>query len=246
MSLDEKNFGAEKALRLPDTPVPGIKAQFKKGHHNIHTSKSALSAEQHILEQAITVPILPTTQKRVKDILVTQQTQPVIPATQKRHDRDLAFEPTTLMPTLSQPLGEEDDNVLGLQTVSMRTVRDIRVKKKTTTFFASVVGWLLSISFFSGLVYVFIIVPDPIYKVEVLLISLVAFSYIISAQMKLMDRLRPKTKPFISATQLVPAIKKESVSPRDKEMRHFQLIKEDTTTYLRAITKKNLEEDNHR
>jgi hypothetical protein len=125
----------------------------------------------------------------------------------------------------------------------MRVVKEKRVKKKASTFFAILGSQIVSLLFLGGLAYAFILVSDPIYKVDVLLVFLISFSYLLSAQMKMLDRLRPKTKPFLSVTQLVPAIKKTSGEHEDKERAHFKLIKEDTTTYLRAITRKNLKKD---
>ncbi|MEO9028583.1 MAG: hypothetical protein ABI413_07205 [Ktedonobacteraceae bacterium] len=133
---------------------------------------------------------------------------------------------------------KEEDDALAFQTVSMRVVKKIQRKKKVKSFLAGLVIFLLNILFLGILVAFIIELPGLVYKVATIVVFIIALSYVASVQMKRIDQAH--YKKALTETQFLRAIKKRSNSSHDKDMQHMKLIKEDTMTYLHALTKKEL------
>jgi hypothetical protein len=132
----------------------------------------------------------------------------------------------------------EDRDASILQTVPIRAVERKRAVKRIRTFFVAIllVG-MLSLGALAAIIFV---VPNPTYKAEILIVFLIAFSYVVSVQMKRIDRERQQG--YLNMIQFVPMVKKRSLLARsqDEDMKHFKLIKQDTTAYLRALAMRDL------
>jgi hypothetical protein len=128
----------------------------------------------------------------------------------------------------------EDNDVSLLQTVPIRIVQRKRAVKKIRAFFVTIL--LVDILFLSALAAIIVVVPSPTYKAEILMVALITFSYVASIQMKRIDRERQQT--YLNAAQFVHTVKRKSApaQAKDEERKHFKLIKQDTTAYLRALT----------
>lgn len=191
------------------------------------------------LEQITTIRPPATTQEWKQAYLPTLQTE-IVPVVNKNVSNDIdieQFDPPQMMAE-SQATNIEDDDAIVLQTVSISAVQKKRAKKKINTFFNNIVILLLSILFLVLLAIAIILLSNPMYKAVAILLSLVVLSYVVSLQVKFIYRVRQQT--FLTVTQMVHAVGKKSTSSRNRDMKHMTLIKEDTTTFLRAITKKDL------
>lgn len=172
-------------------------------------------------QQTVIVPIV--VEKKVTDSVVVEQIQPI------------------QMVSVSQAIDVEDDEAVILQTVAISTVEKKRAKKKISALFYNVMIMLLSALVLSFIVAIIIVLSSPLYKAAVFLVFLIVLSYVISLQVKLFYRARQQE--FLTVTQMVRVVGKRPKFSRDKDMKHLTLIKQDTTTFLRAITKKDIKKD---
>jgi len=131
-----------------------------------------------------------------------------------------------------------DEEAILLETVSMRTIKKLGIKKKIKTFFTSIIIMVFSMLFLGVLALLIVLLPIPIYKIEVLIVFFVAFSYFASMLVRYISRMRRKAS--LSTTQVVRTVSKKPSPTRNRELEHFALAKQDTTAYLQAFTKKVL------
>lgn len=203
------------------------------------TPSSTLSA----CEQITAIQATSTTQELEQDNLSAQQTV-IVPIVIEKKVTDSGvveqIQPIQMV-SVSQTVEVEDDEAVILQTVAISTVEKKRAKKKISTFFYNVMIMLLSALVLSFIVAIIIALSSPLYKAAVFLVFLIVLSYVVSLQVKLFYRARQQE--FLTVTQMVQVVGKRPKSSRDKDMKHLTLIKQDTTTFLRAITKKDIKKD---
>ncbi len=147
---------------------------------------------------------------------------------------------TLRVPAISELLDVDDDEASGMQTVSMRAVKKKRARNRVKTAFAGSVLLLMSMLFLSLLVVAIVLMPDLICKVQVLIVLFIAISYVVSVQLKRIRRARQQK--YVTVARFLRTVKKGS-SAKDDDMEHLKLIKQDTMTYLRALTAKQLKKD---
>ena len=188
------------------------------------------------------------TQKLANDDLSVQQTLALSTVIEKQTIPSTVVEEVMAwqMPTVPLSLEAEDNDVSILQTVPMHAVERKQVAKKIGTFFVTIALLLVSTLFLGILAAIILILPNPAYKAEILMLSLIVLSYIASAQMKRMDRVRQQV--YLNMTQFVQKAKQRSSSIQleDEERKHFKLIKQDTTAYLRALKIRDLKKGPYR
>lgn len=141
-------------------------------------------------------------------------------------------------PLIADLAGFEDDDEPVLQTVTIGAVKKKRVRKKIRTFFINCLILFISLLFLAVLVVIVYFMPNLLYKVATLIVFLVACSYVASLQAKRIAYARQQT--FLTVTQLVRAVRKVPVDSKDDDMKHLKLLKQDTMTYLRALTTRDL------
>jgi hypothetical protein len=193
------------------------------------------------LEQVTTVQISTASQEAVQHDLSALQAEiePTIVATKTTHSSVVVEQVQLQHPSVVAQLADVVDNDASvLQTVSIRAVKRKRAKKGIITFFINAVILLVSFLFLVLLGVTIIILSNPMYKAVVFLVFLTVLSYAISLQLKLIYRARQQT--FLTVTQMVRAVGQKSTSAKDKDMKHLTLSKQDTTTFLRAIAKKDI------
>jgi len=191
------------------------------------------------VEQITTVQIPAITQKQTKDDLSSLQTMLLSTAVEKQTTHSLVVAQIMMPLTPSVPhFTETDDDALLLQTVPIRTIKKKRAKKMVRTFFANVAILLVSFLLLATLAVIIGIVPSPIYKAEILLVLLIAFSYIASMHMKRIDRGQQQT--YLTVSQFMHTVRKKPASSEDEDRKHLKLIKQDTTAYLQALTARDL------
>jgi hypothetical protein len=132
----------------------------------------------------------------------------------------------------------EDEEVLRVETVSMYAVKIKQANKKIRSFFFNTFVLLVSILVIGMLTVLMVTVPELIYKIEVLIIALVVSSYLLSAEMKCIYR--AQRQRYLTADQIVPMMRKKVTSASSEDMKHFAFVTQDTETYLRALTAKEL------
>ncbi|GLV59318.1 hypothetical protein KDH_61450 [Dictyobacter sp. S3.2.2.5] len=200
------------------------------------------SPEVPVVEQIVTVKSSTTAQEWMQEDLSAVSTE-IIPAIEPYIRDSLNTEQLDALQMMGgwREADTGDDDAIILETVSIRAVKKKQVKKNVSAVFSNIIVLCISILLLGLLAIAIILLSNPLYKAVVFLVSLVVLSYVVSAQVKFIYRARQKT--FLTVTQMVRVVGKKSTLSKDKDMKHMTLIKQDTTAFLRAITKKDLRDD---
>lgn len=132
--------------------------------------------------------------------------------------------------------GGYDEEAAQRETMPLSALESIRRKTTMLMLSASIALLFFSGLFLGVLAALIVVLADPLYKVEILIVFFVAFSYLASAQIGYIRRMR---RP-LSATQVLRAVSGRPAATRTRDPEHFALAKQDTTAYLRALTSKDL------
>ena len=150
----------------------------------------------------------------MKDDLSSLETMLLSTAVEKQttHSPVVAQITMPFLPVISNlfEIDDNDDDAFILQTVPLRTIKKKRAKMMIGTFFANVAILLVSFLLLATLAVIIGIVPSPIYKAEILIVLLIAFSYIASVHMKRIDRGQQQT--YLTVTQFMHAVRKRASS----------------------------------
>lgn len=131
-----------------------------------------------------------------------------------------------------------DEDICTFHTVSLHTIEQISAQKQIKATIMSIVLTLLSILVPSTLIWLIVVAPDPLYKAEIGIVLLVTCSYLFSTQIRFFSQARKKS--VLSTIQIMQATNKTSASFLHTDREHFTVSKQDTTAYLRALSKKDL------
>jgi hypothetical protein len=196
------------------------------------------------LEQFLTIKTPITARDIISNDLSSLQTA-MASAVTRRQEPDKSLHEQAQPQSMSEMphLLNTEDDALKLDTVSMQSIHKKRVNKRIGAFFSNVAILIAGLLFLCLLGGIIIVLPNPMYKAVVFLVFLITLSYLASIQMRL--RYRAKQDTFLTTTQFVHAVGKKHPLSKEKDMGHLTLIKQDTTSFLRAIATKDLKKDTH-
>ncbi len=226
-------------------PMPAFKRGVEYDLSIFETSPISMIVEEQILnssgleqEEAMTLS-MPAFKQGVEYDLSIFETSPISMIVEEQILNSSGLEQivTLRIPKIPKVLNAEDDEAFILQTVSIRTVKKKRARNRARALLTSSVVLLLNILFLSGLIAIIIEVSNIIYKLQMLVVLLIAFSYAASLYLKRIRKARQQK--YLTVTQFLQVAKKMRSSSED-DMKHFKLVKQDTITYLRALNMKDL------
>jgi hypothetical protein len=146
----------------------------------------------------------------------------------KQTDQCIHLEQVMLwqMPPSPLLLEGEGNNIANLQTNPLYALKSQIAIMRIRAYFVSIVILFVSILFLSALITCFILMHNFAYKAEILIVILIAFSYVSSVQ--------------------VTRKRSASVKSKDEDLKHLNVIKQDTTAYLHALAGKDFKKGSYK